>query len=319
MTSSSESKEVELDFSPYLKVYKDGTVERIFGSPFVPPSLDDPITNVSSKDITISSQISARIYLPKLTDPNKKLPVLVYYHGGGFCLESAFSFLHHRYLNQIVSKANVVAVSVEYRLSPEHPLPAAFEDSWAALQWVASHSVKGSEINGEKEPWIIDYGDFDQVYVGGDSAGGNIAYNMAVKAGDDNESLVGGVKILGAVLAFPYFCDLETKKESMAYQMWMFVYPSVPGGINNPLINPFADSAPDLSKIGCRKVFLCCAEKDDLRDANLHYVKALKKSGYEGEVELVDVEGEDHCFQAFDPYTDKAQSLISKMASFIRG
>lgn len=55
---------------------------------------------------------------------------------------------HNNTLNKLVAEANVVAVSVDYRLVPEHPLPAAYEDSWTALQWVASHASedgKGSE------------------------------------------------------------------------------------------------------------------------------------------------------------------------------
>lgn len=140
MSSSSSSNDIVSDLSPYIRVYKDGTVERLFSSPFVPPSLNPENGGVvSSKDIKISSEVSARLYLPLLTDDDEKLPILVYYHAGGFCLESAFSLLHHRYLNLFVSQGKFIAVSVEYRLAPENPLPAAFQDSWTALQWVASH------------------------------------------------------------------------------------------------------------------------------------------------------------------------------------
>ena len=105
----------------------------------MPPSHEDPETGMSAKDITISEipTISARLYLPKLTQPNQKLPILVYFHGRAFIVESAFSSDHHRYLNDLVSQGQVVAVSVEYRLAPEHSLPIAYEDSWAAFHWVA--------------------------------------------------------------------------------------------------------------------------------------------------------------------------------------
>ena len=110
----------------------------------MPPSLNDPETGVSSKDITVSENptISARLYLPKLTQPNQKFPILVYFHGGAFVVESAFSSDHHKYLNSLVSQGQVVAVSVEYRLAPEHSLPIAYEDSWAAFHWVASDVAK---------------------------------------------------------------------------------------------------------------------------------------------------------------------------------
>ncbi|KAF4373460.1 hypothetical protein F8388_025154 [Cannabis sativa] len=69
--------------------------------------------------------IGARLFLPLLptnTNNNKKLPILVYFHGGGFCFESAFSADHHQFLNSLVSEAKIIAVSVEYRLAPEHHL-----------------------------------------------------------------------------------------------------------------------------------------------------------------------------------------------------
>ena len=71
---ASNDKEVAIEFLPLLRVYKDGLVERLIVSPIVPPSFEDPETGVSSKDITISENptISARLYLPKLTQPNKK-------------------------------------------------------------------------------------------------------------------------------------------------------------------------------------------------------------------------------------------------------
>ena len=176
------TKEVDFEILPFIRVYKDGSVERLEGSPFAPPTPDqDPETGVSSKDITISENpsVSARLYLPKLTDhtQNQKLPILVYFHGGGFCIESAFGSIYHRYLNNLVSQVHVLAISVEYRLAPEHFLPAAYEDSWAALQWVASQSA-----GNDKEPWSINNGDFGRIFIGGDSAGANIVHNMAMRA-----------------------------------------------------------------------------------------------------------------------------------------
>ncbi|CAN1142561.1 2-hydroxyisoflavanone dehydratase, partial [Linum perenne] len=96
---------------------------------------------VFSKDVSISDlpKVSARLYLPNSIPQDKKLPILVYFHGGAFCIESAFSSSHLRYLNSLSAEAHALVVSVEYRLAPEHPLPAAYDDSWAALLWVASH------------------------------------------------------------------------------------------------------------------------------------------------------------------------------------
>lgn len=139
---AANSTEILHDFHPMIRVYKDGKVERFVGIDIVPASVDSE-TGVQSKDIQISPEfdISARLYLPGTANPGRKLPLLVYFHGGGFVVDSPFSPLHHNHMNSLVAEANVVAVSVGYRLAPEHPLPIAYEDSWLALKWVASQST----------------------------------------------------------------------------------------------------------------------------------------------------------------------------------
>ncbi|KAK0581981.1 hypothetical protein LWI29_020101 [Acer saccharum] len=106
MDTTKSSSEIYIDLSPDLIVYKDGRVEQLNGSVFVPPSLD-PKTNVESKDTPYSHEnnLTLRLYLPKNShqNNNQKLPLLVYFHGGGFCIESAFSSLYHSFLNSLVS------------------------------------------------------------------------------------------------------------------------------------------------------------------------------------------------------------------------
>lgn len=346
-SSTSSSSDIVTDLSPFIRVYKDGKVERLLGSPFVPAGPEDPTTGVSSKDVNISPQVSARLYLPKAKsiESSEKLPILIYYHGGGFCLDSAFYFLCHRYVNLLVSQAKAVAISVNYRLAPEFPLPAAYEDSWTAITWVASHSVSDIDIGGVKEPWLLNHGNFDKIYLVGDSSGGNIVHNLAIKAG--GESLPGDVKIAGGIISHPFFWGSKFQSSRKAettpsdqqryyhssyyYRLWMFAYPSAPGGIDNPMVNPFPlllageddhdDAAPppppSLSGIGCRKLMVCTSEKDDIRETSVLYVDAVKKSGWKGEVEFVDIEGEGHCFQIFKPETENAKNFINRMASFI--
>ncbi|KAK3002748.1 hypothetical protein RJ639_017878 [Escallonia herrerae] len=139
------TKEAATELLPLLGVYTDGTLERLVSSPFVPKTLDETITGVSSKDISISSDVSARLYLPKHghTDDSQKLPILVYFRLG-FCAGSTFSSDHHRYINTLVSQVKILAISVEYRLAQEHPLLTAYEDSRTVLQWVSSHKVRNN-------------------------------------------------------------------------------------------------------------------------------------------------------------------------------
>ncbi|MCD7446101.1 hypothetical protein HAX54_037308 [Datura stramonium] len=88
---------------------------------------NNPNTGVQSKDVVVSPEnnVSARLYLPQITENNQKFPLLVYIHGGAFAVESAFSTSYDNYLHSLVAEANLVVVSVDYRLAPEHPLPPA--------------------------------------------------------------------------------------------------------------------------------------------------------------------------------------------------
>jgi acetyl esterase/lipase len=286
----------------YFDVYKDGRV--VLRHPItekIPPS-DDPLTGVRSKDVIISSEppVSARIFLPNSADTTQKLPLLFYVHGGGFCKQSAFSRKYHDFLNTFVAEANAIAVSVEYGLFPTRPIPACYEDSWAGLQWVASHS------NGKgPEPWLNDHADFQRVFVAGDSAGGNISHTLLVRVGSIG---LPGVKVVGAVLVHPYFGGTEFD------QMWLYMCPTN-SGLEDPRMSP---NAEDLAKLGCERVLVFVAEKDDLMDPGKRYYEELKKSGWAGSVEIVENSGEEHCFHLSNLKYEKAVDLIEKLVSFVK-
>ncbi|XP_061376540.1 2-hydroxyisoflavanone dehydratase-like [Gastrolobium bilobum] len=322
--ASTITKDIVTEIPTWIRVFRDGTVERPRNFPIVPPLLDDPKTGVSSKDIVISQNptISARIYLPKFAPEKVKLPIYVYFHGGGFFCESAFSKLFQDHFIKLVPLANVIVVSVEYRIAPEHPLPACYDDCWAALQWVASHSTENPT---NTEPWLIEHGDFNRVFIGGDSAGGNITHNMiAFRA--CAEALPGNVKILGAILAHPYFYGsnpigsepVTGLEHNLFYLVWKLVYPSAEGGIDNPMINPLAPGAPSLAGLACSRMIVCVAGKDGLRDRGVWYYEAVKKSGWQGKVELFEEKEEDHVYHLFNPESENGDKLIRRMASLLQ-
>lgn len=142
--------------------------------------------------------------------------------------------------------------------------------------------------------------------MGGESAGSTIAQHIAVKA---SAAGFGGLYLGGLITIHPFFAQREPDK------LIQYLYPTSSGTDDDPLLNPAAD--PDLAKMGCSKVLIFVAEKDSLKARGVAYEETLKKSKWEGSVEFVETEGEDHCFHFFDPTSDKAKAIVQKVASFI--
>lgn len=128
--------------------------------------------------------LPVRIYFPLNPVPSReKLPVLVYFHGGGFVLCDLDS--HDSCCRRLANGAGAIVVSVDYRLAPESPFPAAIDDAWAATRWVAAHC---DELGADPA----------RLVVAGDSAGGNLAAVVAMLARDR-----GGPAIAYQVLVYP--------------------------------------------------------------------------------------------------------------------
>ncbi|KAL6861242.1 hypothetical protein ACP4OV_016942 [Aristida adscensionis] len=319
--------EVLHDFPPFVRQYKNGKVVRFGAGDTVPAGTDPSCTGVSSRDVVInpSTGLWARVYLPPLAAAGRcgdgkptKLPVVVYYHGGGFVKGSAAHRPTHLYLNILAADASVLVVSVEYRLAPEHPLPAAYEDSWEGLTWVASHAA----ATGPGEPWLAEHGDLSRVFLAGVSSGGTIAHNMAVRAGGGGL----GVPIRGMLVVHPYFngeapvgVSMDAARKALVDAFWRFLCPGTPGS-DDPLCNPFAEAGGGgAARVAAGRVLVCVAEKDVLRDRGVWYYEGLRSSGYPGEVELHESAGEGHVFHFDDPGCEKAQLLHARVLSFLRG
>lgn len=254
-----------------------------------------------SKDVNNNS---ARLYLPKLTQKNQKFPLLIYIHGGGFSIESAFSAGHNKYLHSVVSKANVVAVSIDYRLTPEHPLPACYDDSWVVIKWVALHIRMCDRLiftkEFIKEPWIKDQTDFSRVFLAGDSAGANIVHDMVVRASASEKPLGDNFRIVGMALIHPFFGNNEPD------EYFSFIFSEWPG-FDDPRLNP-AGHLKLLSSLIFLRIMVFTAEKDFLRERSLTYYDALKKSEWK--------QGEDHVFHLLQPTCEKAGVLMKRLVDF---
>jgi len=314
-----QSKEIARDVFPFLRVYKDGTIERLAGTEVSHAGLD-PETGVLSKDTVIVPEtgVSARLYRPNSAKGNRKLPLVIYYHGGGFFISSAADPKYHNSLNRLVAEANIVLVSVDYRIAPENPLPAAYDDSWAALQWVAAHAKE----DGGSEAWLKDHVDFGRVFLAGDSCGANVAHHFALKLKDCE--LGHQINIQAIAMIFPYFWGkdpigvevTDQARKSMVDNWWLLVCPSEKG-CDDPLINPFADGSPSLESLACKRLLVIVAEKDILRDRGRLYYEKMVNSEWQGTAEFMEVQGEDHVFHIHNPDCENAKSMFKGLASFI--
>jgi acetyl esterase len=168
-----------------LRAAPDAEVAEVWG-------LSDEVDEVV--DLLIpgpAGELRVRVYRPRTTE---LLPALVWFHGGGWVVGSLDS--HDPVCRAIAWRAPCVVISVDYRLAPEAPFPAAVDDAWAATQWVAAEALSLGV-------------DASKLAVGGDSAGGNLAAVVALRARE------AGLALALQVLVYPVI-DFDFGTQSYA-------------------------------------------------------------------------------------------------------
>ncbi|RVW54065.1 putative carboxylesterase 17 [Vitis vinifera] len=269
-----------------IQIFSDGSVKRPERETS-PASEDSSSTGYKSKDVIIDSTkpISGRIFVPDTPASSSLLPVLVYFHGGGFCIGTATWLGYHTFLGDFAVAAQSIVLSVDYRLAPEHRLPTAYDDCYCSLEWLSKQV--------SSEPWL-QRADLSRVFLSGDSAGGNIAHNIAIRAiqkGCDE------VKIKGVLPIHPYFGSEERIDKEKA-----------------------SESAKDaeLSREEWGRfpaVVVYVAGLDFFKERGVMYAGFLEKRGVE--VKLVEAEGEQHVYHMFHPKSEATRLLQKKMSEFI--
>ncbi|KAI4990088.1 hypothetical protein ZWY2020_038451 [Hordeum vulgare] len=311
--AAADDDQVLLEAPGSFRIYKSGKIDRL-NDPTILPAGVDEATGVASEDVVLDAAtgLSVRLYLPKkLQGTSAKLPVVVYFHGGAFLIGSAKDPTYHKYLNSLAAAAGVLAVSVDYRLAPEHPLPAAYDDSWAALRWAASG----------QDGWIADHGDASRLFLAGDSAGANIAHDMLVRAASED----GGPRIEGAILLHPWFSGnaaIEGEAPAAAKVtglLWSYACRgSAVGGADDPRMNPLAPGAsPALERLGCARMLVTTGLEDGLAARNRAYYDAVAASGWRGSAAWLELEGEGHVFFLGKLECDNAKRLMDRVVAFI--
>ncbi|CAA0828571.1 Gibberellin receptor GID1B [Striga hermonthica] len=288
------------------------------------PSNANPVDGIYSFDVILdrTTNLLNRVYMPSSGQPrhvsilepdaplssSEVIPVVIFFHGGSFVHSSANSAIYDTFCRRLASTLGAAVVSVDYRRSPEHRYPCAYDDGWASLMWAQSRSwLKSGEEGNHKV----------HVYLAGDSSGGNIAHHVAVRAANEN------VEVLGSILLHPLFGGQERTESEKRLDGKYFVRIQdrdwywrayLPEGEDrdHPACNVFGPRGRALDGLNFPKSLVVVAGLDLLQDWQLRYVEGLRKYGHE--VKLLYLEKASIGFY-FLPNNDHFPALMDEMKS----
>ena len=252
---------------------------------------------------TDEANIGVRAYRPLASTPDQILPALVYYHGGGHTIGDLDT--HDTLCRELCNLSGYAVFSVDYRLGPEHKFPAAVDDGFAALQWIAGHAA---ELAIKPE----------HIAVGGDSAGGNLAAVMALMARDR-----GGPSLAFQLLIYPV-TDFRYQTASHAVRGQGYL-------LTRDVIDYFTDNylaaaedrldwrvspalAEDFSRLP--PALVLTAGYDPLCDEGEDYAKRLQAAG--NEVEYACYSGQIHGFITMGRVIAQAREAVALCAERLK-
>ncbi|KAJ7540319.1 hypothetical protein O6H91_10G009000 [Diphasiastrum complanatum] len=282
-----------------VKVYSDGFIDRTQHDELFPTAsanAQQAYLGAYSKDVVVDSSTGcwARIFLPESAAASqaqaqkKRLPVLFYYHGGGFVVCSAASVLFHDFCSKLAAGAEAIVISVDYRLAPEHKLPAPFDDCLAALRWLQQQALAtGCDW---KEPWLSSHADFCNCFLMGDSAGGNIVAHLGVRAASEG---VHPLHISGLILVIPFFGGVERSNSEILYgdnvkmtlqdtdNFWAVSLPGEGADRSHPYCTFFTpETRALLQSVKLPPSLVVIGAEDLLYDRQIQYVEFVREAGH---------------------------------------
>ncbi len=247
--------------------------------------------------------IPLRYYRPLGADKKQALPVLLFYHGGGWVVGDLDT--HDVVCRTLANTAGCAVVSVDYRMGPEHKFPAAVDDAFAALLWVVEEA---------KELHI----DASRVAVGGDSAGGNLAAVVALLARD-----AGGPALKRQALIYPATnMVMDTQSHRSFAEGYLLTHNSMTW-FQLMYLNGAQDredwrasplKAPSLA--GLPPALVIVAGHDPLRDEGEAYAKALQAAG--NEVTFREFAGSIHGFITMGRVLPQANEALAEIGALLK-
>ena len=209
--------------------------------------------------------VGVRSYLPTTPAPTQGWPCLLYMHGGGWVVGGLGS--HDFICFELATTLQVLVIAIDYRLAPEHPFPAAYED--CRTVWQAMQAGQGPHTINLRRLVVI-----------GDSAGGNLAAALCLGLRDDGQPLPGAQVLIYPGLGGP--CDLPSRRDCMDAPLlssadtdcYLALYLR---GSDQP--SPYAMPLLAVDFSGLPKAFIAVAQFDPLRDDGRLYAERLQAAG----------------------------------------
>lgn len=233
--------------------------------------LPGPQVHVEVDDLTLpgpAGDLAARHYRPA---DGGAAPLLVFYHGGGWALGDLDT--HDTLCRLTCRDAGIHVLSIDYRLAPEHPAPAAAEDAYAAFRWAHEHAGELGATPG-------------RVAVGGDSAGGNLAAVVCQRARDDARTTGGPTPVLQWLLYPRTDFTAQTRSLSLFSRGFVLTKRDIDWFESQYLRRSDLDrSDPRVSPLlaeslsGLAPALIAVAGFDPLRDEGESYAAALRAAG----------------------------------------
>ena len=266
----------------------------------------DPEAVASTLEVPMArpdgSVLLGRLYRPREAGPAEALPLLIYFHGGGWCVGSVQS--HDTLCRQLANRAGCAVLSVDYRLAPEHPFPAAVDDALFAVEWARANADQLTV-------------DRDRLGLGGDSAGGTLSLVTALMLRDRGTAALRFLCLIypcteiessrpsREAFASGYFLD----RESLA---WFFER-YLPGGEADDWR---ASPMKAKSLAGVPPMLVVTAECDPLSDDCLAFVDRARSEGVT--VEHLGVQGMVHGFVTLGKWFPEAHEVVDLISMQIR-
>ncbi|KAK4754218.1 hypothetical protein SAY87_002322 [Trapa incisa] len=301
----------------------DGTVNRrlINLLDWKSPPTRDPVHGVSSSDITVdpSRNLWFRLFVPAAAAAGP-LPVIVYFHGGGFAAYSPASRAYDSLCRRIAGEVSAVVASFEYRLTPEYRFPCQYDDGIDTLRFIAENTASLLPENA----------DLTRCFFAGDSAGGNLAHHVAVRAAQEKIGQ-GRLRVEGLIAIQPFFggsdrTESEIRLDKGPYNGLPITHTDwlwrafLPEGADRDhwAANVSGPNAVDISGLADfpANTIIFAGGADPLHDWQVRYYEWLKRSGHEAE--LVEFAEMGHGFYAFADLSESAQ-LMHKIKEFVTG